>query len=293
MAKIVRDSGDGDASILDTNIGISGSSPLESGLVELGAAADFCGMLDMVVTSSTNGMKTRDVVSKSMCDVGQLIVGMVPTSNTTPFAMSSEVVVSSNLVNDRLQLVTSRLQSKPLTEIGAFYRHYTVRYAHLSTFDDHVDELMIQRCTLVPSAYHQLWDSLTPQDESCDGHDMALGSTIDSLIIHDLEQEFWSDASAGVVIDSTPLAMTSPDLASDQSQWVVSLVHGELLTKVGFFYQHYIVGYVHQLAFDPYVEELMAGKFDLGSISCCLSCDGFSPLGVHGSYDYEIVASDL
>ena len=29
----------------------------------------------------------------------------------------------------------------------------------------------------------------------------------------------------GVVIDSAPLAMTSPDLASDQSQWVVSLVH--------------------------------------------------------------------
>ena len=56
-----------------------------------------------------------------------------------------------------------------------------------------------------------------PQDESCDGHDMAIGSAIDSLIIHDLEQEFWSDASAGVVIDSTPLAMKSPDLAGDQS----------------------------------------------------------------------------
>ncbi len=34
MAKIVRDNGDGDASILDTNIGISGSFPLESGSVE-------------------------------------------------------------------------------------------------------------------------------------------------------------------------------------------------------------------------------------------------------------------
>ena len=74
---------------------------------------------------------------------------------------------------------------------------------------------------MVPSAYHQLWDSLMPRDESCDGHDMATGSVVDSLIIHDLEQEFWSDASASVVIDSTPLAMTSPDLASDQSQWVV------------------------------------------------------------------------
>lgn len=37
----------------------------------------------------------------------------------------------------------------------------------------------------------------------------------------------------------------------------------------------------------------MAGKFGLGSISYCLSCDGFSPLGVHGSYGYETVAGDL
>ncbi len=168
-----------------------------------------------------------------------------------------------------------------------------MRYAHQFTFDDHVDERMIKRCTLVPSAYHQLWDSLMPQDESCDGHDIAIGSTVDSLIIHDLEQEFWSDASMGVVIDSTPLAITSPDLAGDQSQWVVSLVHGELLTEVGFFYQHYIARYVHQLAFDPCVEELMVGKFGVGSNSCCLSCNVSSPSIVHGSYGYEIVASDL
>jgi len=100
MAEIVRDSGDGDASILDTNIGISGSSPLESGSVELGVAIDCCGMPDMVVTSSTNGTKTRDDVSKTMCDVGELTFGMVPTSNTTPLVISSEIVVNSNMVND-------------------------------------------------------------------------------------------------------------------------------------------------------------------------------------------------
>ena len=122
---------------------------------------------------------------------------------------------------------------------------------------------------------------------------MAIGSAVDSLIIHDLEQEFGSDASAVVVIDSTPLAMTSPDLAGDQSQWVVSPVHGELLTEVGSFYQHYTAGYVHQLAFDPCVEELMAGRFGLGSISCCLPSDVFLPSVVHGSYGYEIVAGDL
>ena len=33
MVEIVRDSGDGDASILDTSIGISSSIPLESGSV--------------------------------------------------------------------------------------------------------------------------------------------------------------------------------------------------------------------------------------------------------------------
>ena len=44
MVEIVKDSGDRDASILDTSIGISGSFPLELGLVELGVAADCCGM---------------------------------------------------------------------------------------------------------------------------------------------------------------------------------------------------------------------------------------------------------
>ena len=168
-----------------------------------------------------------------------------------------------------------------------------MRYAHQFTFDDHVDEMMIRRCTLVPRACHQLWVGLTPRVESCDGHDMAIGSAVDSLIIHDLEQEFGSDASAVVVIDSTPLAMTSPDLAGDQSQWVVSPVHGELLTEVGSFYQHYTAGYVHQFSFDLCVEELMEGRFGLGSISCCLPSDVFSPSAVHGSYGYEIVAGDL
>ena len=168
-----------------------------------------------------------------------------------------------------------------------------ITYAHQFTFDDHVDEMMIERCILDPSAYHQLWDSLMPRDESCNGHDMVIGPAIDRLIIHDLEQEFWSDALAGVVIDSTPLAMTSLDLAGDQSQWVVSLLHGELLTEVGFFYQHYIAGYIHQLAFDPCAEELMVDKLGLGSISCSLSCNVFLPSVVHGSYGYETVASDL
>ena len=99
-----------------------------------------------------------------------------------------------------------------------------------------------------------------PRDESCDGHDMAIAPVVDSLIIHDLEQEFWSDASAGVVIDSTPLAMISPSLDGSQSQWAISLVHG---------------------------------KFGLGSISYSLSCNIFSPSAVHGSYGYEIVVGDL
>ncbi len=107
MAKIFRDSGDGDASILDTNIGILGSFPLELGSVELGVVADCC-MLDMVVASSIDGTETRDV-SKIMCDVGESAIGMVPTSNTTPLVISLEVVVSSNMVNDQLQLVSSGL----------------------------------------------------------------------------------------------------------------------------------------------------------------------------------------
>ena len=37
----------------------------------------------------------------------------------------------------------------------------------------------------------------------------------------------------------------------------------------------------------------MAGRFGLGSISCCLSCDVFLPSAVHGSYGYGIVAGDL
>lgn len=292
MVETVRDSGVGDASILDTSIGIFITLPLGIGSVELGATVDCCGMPDMVVVSTTDGMETSDDVSEIICDIGESTVGMVPASDTTPLAMSSKVVVSSGLVSDQLQLVSSRLQSEPLTEIGVFYRHYTMRYAYQFTFDDHVDEMMIQRCTLVLSACHQLWDGLTPWDESCDEHDMAIGSLVDSLLVHDLEQEFGSVASVAV-IDSTLLAMSSPDLASDQSQWVVSLVHGEMLIEVGPFNQHYTAGYVHQLAFDPCVEQLMAVIFGLGSSSYYPSCDDYSPSTIHGSYGYETVAVEL
>ena len=37
----------------------------------------------------------------------------------------------------------------------------------------------------------------------------------------------------------------------------------------------------------------MVGRIGLGSISCCLSCDVFSPSAVHRSYGCGIVASDL
>ncbi len=67
-----------------------------------------------------------------MCDVGESVVGMVLASNTTSLVISLEVVVSSNMVNDQLQLVSSRLEFEPLTEIGKFYRHYTMRYAQLN-----------------------------------------------------------------------------------------------------------------------------------------------------------------
>ena len=100
MAKSVRDSGDGDASILDTSIGISGLFPLESSSVQLGAPADCCGMPDMVAVSTTDGTEARDV-SGIMCDVGEPAVGMVPGSDTTPLAVSSEVVVSAGVVSDR------------------------------------------------------------------------------------------------------------------------------------------------------------------------------------------------
>lgn len=293
MVEVDRGSGDEDISVFDTSIGMFGSFPLEAGSVELGAAAEHCGMFDLVVVSTTDGTETSDVVPEIMFDVDKPVVGMVPASDATPLAVSSEVVVSFGLVSDRLQLVSSRLQFEPLTEIGAFYRHYTVRYAHQFTFDDHVDEMMLRRYTLVPSACHQLWDGLTPRDESCDENVMAIGSAVDILIVHDLEQEFGSDTSAVVVIDSTPLAMSSPNLVGDQSQWVVLPMHGELLTEVDFFYQHYTAGYVHQFAFDPCVEQLMAVRFGLGSSSCYPSCDDYSPSVVHESYGYETVVSDL
>ena len=37
----------------------------------------------------------------------------------------------------------------------------------------------------------------------------------------------------------------------------------------------------------------MACRFGLGSISCCLPSDVFSPSAVHGSYGYETVVGDL
>ena len=89
MVKIVRESGDGDASILDTSIGISGSFLLESGLVELDVVVDYCGMPDMVVASTTDGTETKDVLSEILCDVVEPKVGMVPASDTTPLAMPS------------------------------------------------------------------------------------------------------------------------------------------------------------------------------------------------------------
>ena len=147
-------SGVRDAFILDTSIGISRTLPLGTGSVELGVAADCCSMPNMVVVSSSNGTETSDVIPKIMFDVDEPTVGMVPTSDTTPLVVSSEVVVSSGLVGDRLQLVSSGLQFESLTEVGAFYQPYTVRYAHQFTFDDHVDEMVIRRCTLAPSVGH-------------------------------------------------------------------------------------------------------------------------------------------
>ena len=92
-----------------------------------------------------------------------------------------------------------------------------------------------------------------------------------------------------VVIDSTPLAMTSPDLAGDQSPWVVSPVHGELSTEAGSFNQYYYVGYVHQFTFDPHVEDLMVVKFGSGSSSGY----DYSPSAMHGCYGYETMAGEL
>ena len=58
MVEVDRGSGDEDISVLDTSIGMLGSFPLEAGSVELGAAAEHCGMFDLVVISTTDGTKT-------------------------------------------------------------------------------------------------------------------------------------------------------------------------------------------------------------------------------------------
>ena len=94
--------------------------------------------------------------------------------------------------------------------------------------------------------------------------------------------------------DTTPLAMPSKvvvsfDLVSDQLQWVASPVHGELSTEAGSFNQHYSVGYVHQFAFDPGVENLMVIRFGLGSSSGY----DYSPSAMHVCYGYETMAGEL
>lgn len=118
MVEVDRGSRYEDISILDTSIGMLNSFPLEAGSVELGAAADCCGMLEMMVVSTTDGTTTSDVVSEIMCDVGKPAVGMVPASDTTPLAMPSEVVVSFGLVSDHLQWVASPVHGQLSTEAG-------------------------------------------------------------------------------------------------------------------------------------------------------------------------------
>ena len=66
-------------------------------------------------------------------------------------------------------------------------------------------------------------------------------------------------------------------------------MHGELLTKASSFNQYYSVGYVHQLTFDPHVEDVMVIKFGLGSSSGY----DYSPSTMHGCYGYETMAGEL
>ena len=106
MVEVDRGNGDEDISILDTSIGMLGSFPLEASSLELGTVAKHCGMFDLVVISTTDGMKTSDFLLEIMFNIDETIVGMVSFSDTTPLVVSSEVVVSFNLVSDRLQLVS-------------------------------------------------------------------------------------------------------------------------------------------------------------------------------------------
>lgn len=109
MVEVVRDSGDGDAFILDTSVGMFGLFAVEVGSVELGTTVEHCGMFDLVVASTTDSTKTSDVEPEIMSDVGVPAVDLVHVSDTTPLAVSSEEVVSSVLVSDQLQLASSRL----------------------------------------------------------------------------------------------------------------------------------------------------------------------------------------
>ena len=59
----------------------------------------------------------------------------------------------------------SVFNDEPLTEVGAFYREYTVRSAQYFSFDPHTEDLMMHWCGLVPELDHPLWDGYTPSSE--------------------------------------------------------------------------------------------------------------------------------
>lgn len=62
-------------------------------------------------------------------------------------------------------LDSSVFSDEPLTEVGAFYREYTVRSAHHFSFDPRTEDLMMHRYGLVPELYHPLWDEYSPSSE--------------------------------------------------------------------------------------------------------------------------------
>lgn len=67
--------------------------------------------------------------------------------------------------NQRDQLLDSSVVSdEPLTEVGAFYRDYTVRSAHHFSFDPHTEDLMMHPCGLAPRC-HPLWDGYSSSSE--------------------------------------------------------------------------------------------------------------------------------
>lgn len=87
------------------------------------------------------------------------------------------------------------------------------------------------------------------------------------------------------------MAISSSNLADDQSQLVVSCLQDESLTGISSFYRHYTIGYVHRFAFDPCVEELMADKF--GLTDCYLLYDAYQPSAGHESYGDVSMAGAL